>query len=239
MLYDVLGEKSRRSTPKYKVVILGIRGSGKLSAPKTEADYSVPIFAEDVLGLLNLLGIGKCCLVGHSIGGLIALQFALSYPDRLAGLVLVDIPSGPSGEPPKYTDLHRKWGEIARSKGLEAVFEDEISHNPLTIEKFRKNPEAREVARQRLMKTSVNGYIFIPRAISKWQLVKSRLSEIRVATLIYYGDQDHFPEAAKIAKEGIVASVLITLQGVGHNPHMEVPTIFNEALLKFLERVNW
>ena len=43
-------------SPKYKVVALDMRGHGKSAAPKAEAGYSIPIFAEDVFGLLNLLG---------------------------------------------------------------------------------------------------------------------------------------------------------------------------------------
>jgi 3-oxoadipate enol-lactonase len=56
---------------KYKVVALDIRGHGKSAAPKNEAEYSIPIFAEDVRGLLDLLGIRTCCLAGHSLGGYI------------------------------------------------------------------------------------------------------------------------------------------------------------------------
>jgi pimeloyl-ACP methyl ester carboxylesterase len=49
-------------SPNYKVVALDMRGHGKSEAPKTEAVYSIPIFADDVFGMLNLLGIRKCCL---------------------------------------------------------------------------------------------------------------------------------------------------------------------------------
>ena len=227
-------------SPKYKTVALDMRGHGKSAAPTTEAGYSIPIFAEDVLGLLNMLDIRKCCLAGHSIGGFIALQFALGHGDRLAGLVLVDTSSGQFGIDPNYAQLRRKLDELARSQGPEAAFEYDARNNPMRIERFKKHPELREVSRQKVVMTSVAGYIYGPRAIAKWQPVTPRLSEIRVPTLIYWGNEDTpFAEPVKILNKGIAGSELVTVQGVGHNPHEEAPDIFNQALLKFLARVKW
>jgi len=227
-------------SPKYRTVALDMRGHGKSAAPSTEVEYSIPLFTEDVLGLLNVLDIRKCCLAGHSIGGFIALQFALNHMDRLAGLVLVDTSSGQFGTDPNYAQLRRKLDELARSKGLEAAFEYDAANNPMRIERFQKHPELREASRQKVLMTSVAGYIYGPRAIAKWQPVTPRLSEIRVPTLIYWGNEDTpFAEPVKILKKGIVGSEMVTVQGVGHNPHEEAPEIFNQALLKFLERVKW
>jgi pimeloyl-ACP methyl ester carboxylesterase len=200
----------------------------------------IPLLAEDILGLLDLLDIRKCCLVGHSIGGFIALQFALSHRNRLAALVLVDTSSGQFGSDPTYAKVRQKLDELARSQGLEAAFEYDAANNPMRIERFKKHPELREISRQKVLMTSVNGYICGPRAIAKWQPVTPRLSEIRVPTLIFWGDEDTaFTEAVKILEKGIAGSALVTVQGVGHNPHEEAPEVFNQALLKFLERVKW
>jgi len=226
-------------SPNYRVVALDMRGHGKSEAPKAESEYSIPIFADDVLGLLDLLSINKCCLVGHSIGGFTALQFAVIYQHRLAGLVLVDTSSGPFGK--EQNSSHRlslKLIELASSQGLEAAFDYDACHNPMRIAKFKQHPELKEITRQKVLRTSVEGYIYGPMAFPKWQPVTPKLSLIKVPTLIYCGEEDvAFAGAVKILEKGISGSELITIPGVGHNPHEEAPEIFNQTLLKFLARV--
>ena len=225
---------------KYQVITVDGRGHGKSAAPAKEEDYSIPIFSQDVFFLLKRLNIKKCCLGGHSYGGFTALQFALEHQDMLAALVLVDTSSEPMVRDAGYAQLRQKVDELARSQGLEAAFEYDAAHNPTRIERFNKHPEQKEIARQKVLNTSVNGYIYTSRAIDKRPTVTSRLSEIKVPTLIYWGDEDTpFTTAVQVLKQGIAGSELVTVKGVGHSPHEEAPDIFNKALLKFLERVRW
>ena len=158
----------------------------------------------------------------------------------LAALVLVDTSSGMFVRDPSYAQIRRKQDELAHSQGTEAAFEYEITHNPMRIETFKKHPEQIEIARRKVRMTSVNGYIYVPRAFGKWQPVTPRLSEIKVPTLIFCGDEDvGFAEAAQVLKKGITDSELVTVKGVGHSPHEDAPDIVNKALLKFLGRVKW
>jgi pimeloyl-ACP methyl ester carboxylesterase len=203
---------------KYKVVAIDLRGHGKSEVPKTQSEYSIPIFVEDVLGIIDLLGIKKCCLVGHSIGGFIALQFALLHQDRLASLVLVNTSSGKFERNPSSTYiLSQKIIDMTRLQGITYHFERKMS--------FRN-----------MVMTSAAGYIHSLKAVAKWQPITTRLSEIKVPTLIYWGDEDTpFADAVKILEKGIVGSTLITVRGAAHSPHKEAAEIFNQSLLKFLE----
>jgi pimeloyl-ACP methyl ester carboxylesterase len=224
----------------YKVVALDLRGHGKSAAPSREEEYSVQIFTDDVFALLRMLNIKQCCLVGHSLGGFIALQFALEHPGMLAALVLVDTSSGEFARDPNYAELRQRLDELARSQSMEAAFEYDAANNPQRVERFQKHPELREITRQKMLMTSVDGFIHAAKAIQKWQAVTSRLAEIGVPALIYWGDEDlPFTDAVQILKGGIADSELVTVKGVGHSPHEESPDFFNDTLLKFLGRINW
>ena len=225
--------------PDYTAIALDIRGHGKSEGPKTEAEYSIPLIADDVLELLNILGFAKCCLAGHSFGGFVALQFAVTHQDRLAGLVPVDTSSGPyGGGNTKTGELTQKLVEIAVSQGMEAVFEYDAAHNPERIEKFKQHSELIGPARQTMLAMSVNAYIWGSRTVAKWQPVTPRLPEIKVPTMIFCGEEDkRFETAVKTLEQKIPGAVLTTVKGVGHSPHQDAPDIFNKELLKFLRRV--
>ncbi|MFC1864397.1 alpha/beta fold hydrolase [Chloroflexota bacterium] len=227
-------------SPKYKVIALDIRGHGKSAAPPREDEYSIEIFVNDTFSLLQMLNIKKCCLVGHSLGGFIALQFALEHQDMLAALVLVGTSGGQITRAPNYDELRQKLSELARSQGMEAAFEYDAANNPMRVERFQKHPELREITRQKMLATSVDGYVYIANAMGKREPVTSRLPEIKVPTVIYWGDEDlAMADSVQTLKDGIAGSELITVHEVGHSPHEESPDLFNNILLEFLGRINW
>ena len=163
---------------RYRGIALDLRGHGKSEAPGREGDYSIYLNCEDVRGLLAALGIQRCCLVGHSMGGFTALQFALENPEMLWGLVLVDTSSGEWDTVPGYAELREKLDELASTQGLEAAFAYDARNNPVRIERFKKQPEQEEIARAKTLNTSVNGYIYAPRSFRKWRPVTEKLNEI-------------------------------------------------------------
>ncbi|MBN1664545.1 MAG: alpha/beta fold hydrolase [Deltaproteobacteria bacterium] len=223
---------------RYRAIALDLRGHGQSEAPTSEAEYSIYLNCADVLGLLDGLGIDRCCLVGHSMGGFTALQFALDHPDRLWGLVLVDTSSGEWDTVPGYAELRAKLDELARTEGIEAAFEYDAANNPMRIERFKIQPEQREIARKKTLGTAVDAYIYVPRSFGKWQSVTGRLGEIKVPTIIFRGENDAgFVRPSDILKEKIGNAELIVVPGTYHNPHEENSEYFNNHLMQFLKRV--
>jgi pimeloyl-ACP methyl ester carboxylesterase len=223
---------------EHRVIALDHRGHGMSSAPHDEDDYSIPISSGDLYELMRLLGIDRCCLIGHSMGGFIALQFAIDHPDMVKALVLVDTSSGTFDVAPGYPELRAKLDELARDEGVEAAFEYDATHNPVRIERFGRHPELREVARRKALGTSVDGYIYVARSFGKWQPVTDRLGEIRVPTLIFRGDEDTpFVSAGEVLRDSIAGAKLVVVPGTGHSPHEEAPDIFNEKLASFLKAI--
>ncbi|MCK4243173.1 MAG: alpha/beta hydrolase [Dehalococcoidia bacterium] len=224
---------------KYRVMAMDHRGHGKSEAPSSPDDYSISIFARDVYGLLRHLGISKTCIMGHSMGGFMALELALEHPEMVTALVLVDTSSGEWEQDPEFEQIRAKLKELARTEGMEAAFEYNAAHNAMIRERFEKYPEQREVSRQRMLQTSVNGYIYGGDAIWSWKPVTHRLSEIKVPALIVVGEEDApFLKASHIMKESIADAEMVIIPGATHSPHEEAADAFNQVVVSFLDRLN-
>ena len=89
---------ARRWAERYRVVLADLRNHGR-SPHQSDMDY--PLMAADVAELLEHLGIDRCVLIGHSMGGKVAMQAALNYPELVERLVVVDI------APRRYEPGHR------------------------------------------------------------------------------------------------------------------------------------
>ena len=219
---------------QYRVVAMDHRGHGLSEAPLSSSDYSIPTFSRDVGALLEHLGIEKCYLVGHSMGGFIALQFVVDYPQLVDALILVG--TGPAvGDASEQNEVARKLHQIARTDGLDAAFEYEVLHNPFTRQYLDKYPDRREIAKQTLLNTSVEGYVCAWEAIMEWQGVVERIGEIIAPTLILVGEEDSaFLGSSKVMAETILSAQLRVIPGVGHSPQEEAPYTFNRELIGFL-----
>lgn len=222
---------------KYQVVAVDHRGHGSTDAPSSADAYSIPIFASDVSAMLNHLGINKCCIVGHSLGGFIALHLVLEYPHLVSSLVLVDTSSA-GFYIPGYAELGEKLNEIACQEGMEAAFEYNAEHNPTARKRFEKYPGAREISKRRMLETSVDGYVYTRQAMSKREDLTPRLGEISVPTVVVVGEDDTpFRQPSEVMAKGIPGARLHVVPRATHNPHEDEPEVFNELLLEFLAEV--
>ncbi len=223
---------------QFQTICMDHRGHGKSEAPDREDAYTIDIFSEDVYAVLRELKIEKCCLIGHSMGGFIALQFVLDHPDMVKALVLLDTSSGEWDIAPGYLAHRQKLDELAQTKGLEAAFEYDAENNPQRIERFHNHPEQREIAKQRVMNTSIAGYVYTARSFKKWTPVTSRLHEITVPTLIFLGEEDvPFYRPTQVLRESILNVWYVMVPMAGHCPQEDAPDFVNEHLMNFLSQV--
>lgn len=224
---------------QYRVIAMDHRGHGSSQAPTSPAAYSIKAFAQDVVALMGVAGVKRCCLWGHSMGGFIALEIALSHPELVAALVLVDTSSGEMDLPAKHRQARQEALEllVAKKQGTTAAFEYVATHSPYAQEYYQRHPYMREVSRQRTGETSVKGYIHGWKAIQEWAPLTPRLGEIKVPTLIIVGEEDTgFLRPAQGMKQGIPRSRLVLIPGSGHSPHIEQPAAFRRAVGTFLSR---
>jgi 3-oxoadipate enol-lactonase/4-carboxymuconolactone decarboxylase len=209
----------------FRVIRPDLRGHGLTGC--TAGPYSMAIFAADLAGVLDALGVARAHVAGISIGGMIAQEFAAAYPERVESLLLVDtamaIPPAQS-----WTDRAAK----VRAEGIGAIEEGVIAR--WVTPAFLDAPGTAGL-RAMLTRTPVEGYAAAAEAIAAADLTAAT-SNLRVPALVVVGDQDaSTPVAAAQALQGAIAgSVLVVIPDAAHIPTVEKPDEVTAAMRAFL-----
>jgi pimeloyl-ACP methyl ester carboxylesterase len=217
----------------FRVVALDNRDAGE-SDPETEP-YSLDDLADDVAGLMDALGIDRAHVLGHSMGGFIALHFAVNHPDRLNKLVLVGTSpvAGVALGQPFTGPTREEWIDDAAERTRETA---PSGYAPGF---FDTHPELMDalVERARSNRITWEGYRRQCRAISETHDVRDRLGDITAPTLVIHGDVDPSVsiKGGKKLATGIPNAQMLTYEGVGHHPMREAPERFERDVLSFLE----
>lgn len=212
----------------FRVVRYDRRGYGKSSDP--EMKYS---HIEDLNQLFIQLNIDKAILFGMSSGGRLAIDFALTYPDKVEGLVLVGAVVSGFG----YTShMNTRGGHFDPRKYTDPVKVNEyfIMDDPYEI--YSENTTAKE----RVMKLLPNlaRENSVPTKPAAMVAVRS-LSYIKVPALILVGEHD-IPDVhahAGAINAGIADSKREIIPRSGHLIPIEQPALFNEAIMNFLNKL--
>ena len=221
---------------RFHTISVDLRGHGHSAKPLLQEDYTVEAMAADVDALIRHLGVSECFLAGHSMGGMIAQYLILSRPEPFRALVLVDTAAErPSG---MRMEERARLVEIARTRGLEAVFEEQLKVNPLA-DQFRARPDLLEKYRQQFLMTSPEAYIHCAAVMAARSPLLEELPRIKAPTLIICGQNDEpFVQPSHNMHERITGSELAILPGAGHTPQIETPAQFNSVLTGFLSKVH-
>lgn len=212
----------------FQVLAYDVRGHGQSDKPK--GPYSVPIFAEDLANLLKKLGIKKAHLVGLSMGGWIAFQFGVDYPEMVRSLTIVN--SWADMRPKNWADRRtlfqrnilfrlfsmRKIGKILAPKLFIKPEQEDLRQ--LFIENWAKNHKP--------------SYMASMKAGTGWS-VADRLDEITCPVLVVAADEDYTPvEAKQVYVDALPNARLAMIEDSRHATPVEKPEEFNRLLLAFL-----
>lgn len=202
-----------------------------------EGPYGLDALVADCRTLLDARGIDACVLVGMSVGGFMALRFALAHPERLDGLVLVDAPAGPTTDAERENyralideleALDRPTAEIARKVAERVVGESTRDERPALIERWVRRWQtyrARAVAAEYGAWYDRDG-------------VLDRLDEIEIPALVVHGEEDVFEiERARETADRLPDSRLAAVPEAGHLSNLERPDRVTGALESFLADV--
>ncbi|HVA39902.1 MAG TPA: alpha/beta fold hydrolase [Candidatus Binataceae bacterium] len=215
----------------FRTVIFDNRGAGRTDKP--DAPYSLSQMAGETAGLMDALGVRRAALLGISMGGMIAQEFALAHQDRLACLILGCTTFGGAeavrAAPEVMAALvagEKASAEQKRIQQRSAFTDHAINHRREIIEKHER------VRMQYLIPPFA--YQRQIEAVMKYDVSK-RLGEIHVPTMVMAGRDDILvpPENSKLIAARIPGAKLVELPG-GHLFFTEYPAEFNAAVIEFV-----
>ena len=227
-----------------RLLLYDVRGHGRTEAPKDPALYSMPIFAADQAALMRALGIERAYVGGGSMGGMIAAQFAVDYPEMVSSLLLCDTTCGNGSDPGPAGEFERFLAEafvqmehIAVEHGFQELARRELEWARENDLHFDERPEPEDMGLRRLEQMSLAGYVGANRAIRERPDLLARLSGIRAPTLVLVGEWDGFLPCSRLAHERIAGSRLALIERSPHGTPTWRPEAFRETIRRFLDDV--
>lgn len=205
------------------------RGHGDSSRP--ESGYRFRDFAQDLDGYIQTLHLDKAIVVGHSMSSAVARRFAIDYPERVKGLVLVG-----------------SFATLRGNQGVKELWDSGISHlsdpvDPGFVREFQESTISQPVPEDFLNKV-VEESLKLPARVWK-ELFEgflqddftAELTRIKAPTLLVWGAHDLFCSRRdqEILLGAIAGSRLVEYRDSGHAPHWEEPRRFASDLLEFVE----
>jgi pimeloyl-ACP methyl ester carboxylesterase len=233
-------ENIPRLAQERRVIAMDLPGSGLTPEPEDE-EISIPGYGRCVNALCDELGLGKVHLVGNSMGGFIAAEVAIQFPERVARLVLVSAAGLSSAETLQAPIL--TFGRVATALATNTVAQyRKLASRPIT-----RHASLFLVARHpRLLKADLAyegffkgagkpGFDGALRASLEYDF-RDRLPEVKVPTLIVWGEKDSIiPVRDADEYERLIDdSRKVVMRDTGHIPMAERPTAFNDVLVEFL-----
>jgi pimeloyl-ACP methyl ester carboxylesterase len=219
----------------YTVLAYDIRGHGQSDI--VDEGIAPDLWVLDLHALLEALRIDDTFLLGHSMGGGIALDFTLTYPEKAKALILSNsspMLAGGARERPWVDRRLRNITEAVLSEGMHAVVRDRIEH--MFTPGFReRDPDTVRTYESILLQNKPEGYLRVLKRIAGMVAQKPDLSRVQCPTLVIEGEQD--PYGGEQAGETACNSLKngrLKIFPTGHAPALEVPDDYNKVVLDFL-----
>ena len=216
--------------PHFRVILFDNRGIGRSGI--AWKPFSMADMARDAASVLDAAGVTSAHVIGFSMGGMIAQELALLYPDRVRKLVLGCTFCGGKQAVRATQEVERTLvGKVFQSRASRIAALPPILYDPhtprdrieLDLNLLRQNPPR------------VLTFLWQAAAIRQWGSY-DRLPQITAPTLVIHGETDRLvpPENAKILADRIPGAKLVMLPEAGHIFPTDQPELSREELVRFL-----
>ncbi len=224
---------AQRLGDRASLVAIDARGHGRSGTARTPA--STARMSQDLREVLAQLGLNRVVVGGASMGGCVALQFAIDHPQHTAGLALIDTTAwyGPTA-PADWEARAQK----ALAQGLASLTDFQVTRW------FSDGFREREPAQVQhwvdvFLRNDLEGYVQACRMLGGFD-ARASLAGIRVPTLIQVGEEDYAAPVAmsRAMHEAIPGATLDVIEGARHLTPLEVPDRVAQALLDLCAQVS-
>lgn len=227
---------------RHRAIAFNARGYPPSDVPAAPSAYSQNRAADDILALLDHLGIERAHVVGLSMGGFATLHFGFRHPERALSLVVGGC--GYGAEPEQRETFRAEAAAIAAfiaERGM-AAFAEKYAYGPTRVQFQNKNPRGFAEFKCQLASLSATGaantQLGCQRERPSLYDLAGPMRNLAVPTLILTGDED-WPclTPGIFMKRTIPTAALVVMANCGHTINLEEPDRFNAIVGRFLTHV--
>ncbi|MCZ6827401.1 MAG: alpha/beta hydrolase [Gammaproteobacteria bacterium] len=217
---------------RYKVLAPDLAGFGR--SDKLTQPHSIAEYADDIFGLLDYLGIDRCHVLGHSMGGAVAFQMGTEMPRRISSLIILNsLPSFVLDTVAKRLEYYVRL-LIVSLFGMQPLAS-------MVTKRLLPKEEHRVVAEkmsERYARNDRKSYVEALKAVAGWSVV-DRLAVLTMPVLMISADQDYTPvEEKRRYVEQIPNARLEVIRDSRHATPVDQAEALNKIVLEFLAEVS-
>jgi pimeloyl-ACP methyl ester carboxylesterase len=235
---EVWGKLRPLLAERFRIIMPDNRGSGRTRVTDDDGNRAPKRLAGDVFALMNGLGIERAHVMGGSMGGLVAQEFAIMHEERMRALVVAcshfggeeSIKGGPGVREARLKGGVPEATEAERRAALETIFHpDTIDNHPEVVDFYDQNKRAFPHSQEELEARTA--------AMASFDVSK-RLPNLKVPTLVIAGSHDVLipAENSRLLAERIPGAELAIVENAGHHFYSERPEESARIIIDFLSK---
>jgi len=213
-----------------RVIAIDHRGHGDGAKFGLASAYTFDALLDDLVGFVDAVALDQFHLAGHSMGGVIAMRYALVAPERLASLVLVDTAAAPAGRLPR--EILDGLIATGRTAGMDAVAELILS-SLAGVSDVR-----RERGRRKFGAVDVEAMAALADELESYPDLLPQLADLTVPTTVICGANDDLLTACRRLADVIPGAELEVVPGAGHSPFEDEPEHWVRIVESHLDRAD-
>src|SRR6266542_257799 len=218
---------------RWRRIAPDLRGVGASTAPAAGDGYSISLYADDLVAVLDALGIRASAVCGLSMGGYVVFDLLRRYPDRVSAVLLVD--TKPDADSPEAKRARDELATVAEREGPDAVIERLL---PRLLAR-QTQPEVAAQVRDMARRWSAPGLVGALRALRDRPDSTETLRGVKVPTLVLVGSEDQIapPGVGRVMAALVPGAQFHVVPAAGHLPPLEQPLATTRLLADFLATI--